>query len=362
MAKNKELYGHSADYAVPPGSTLRETIEALGMDQKELAVRTGLSKKTINRIIKGVDPLSQETAIRLERATGVPARMWNNLEMQYRERLARQRDHAKLSSEKAWLKKIPVKELIKRGAITADNDEIKLLSNVLAFFGVSSTAEWERYWAGDYAVQFRRSKTFETQPGATAAWIRLGEIRAQQVQSRPYDKERFKAALKEIRGLTNTDPSVWQSRMVELCAESGVAVVFVPEIKGCTAHGLAQWLTTEKAMIQLCLRHKTDDHFWFTFFHEAGHILKDLKKEVFIDDGSESDTREDAANRFAQEFLVPPLDAKRLPFIKSTSDVCAFAQSLGIAPGIVVGQMQKRGLVPYSHYNGLKRKLQWAAS
>lgn len=362
MAKNKELYGHSADYAVPPGLTLQETIETLGMDQKELAVRTGLSRKTINRIIKGIDPLSQETAIRLERATGVPARMWNNLEMQYRERLARQRDRAKLSAEKAWLKQIPVKELIKRGAIAADPDEVTLLSSVLAFFGVSSTAEWEGYWTGDYAVQFHRSKTFATQPGATAAWIRLGEIRAQQIQSRPYDKERFKAALIKIRGLTNTDPSVWQSRMVELCADAGVAVVFVPEIKGCTAHGLAQWLTADKAMIQLCLRHKTDDHFWFTFFHEAGHILKDQKKEVFIDDGSESDAREEAANRFAQELLIPPSFARRLPLLKSTADVRAFAESVGIAPGIVVGQLQKRGLAPYSHHNSLKRKLQWATS
>ncbi|MCX7045019.1 MAG: HigA family addiction module antitoxin [Candidatus Sumerlaeota bacterium] len=82
----KICYAHEPDYAVPPGETLRETIEALGIDEAELAVRCGLDKKTINQIIQGTHPLSQETAIKLERATGVPARMWNNLERQYQER------------------------------------------------------------------------------------------------------------------------------------------------------------------------------------------------------------------------------------------------------------------------------------
>ena len=80
------------DFAVPPGLTLQETIDAQGIDQPELAVRSGLSAKEINQIIEGVAPITHDIAIRLEHATGVPARMWNNLEANYQEQRARLAD------------------------------------------------------------------------------------------------------------------------------------------------------------------------------------------------------------------------------------------------------------------------------
>src|SRR5712692_6475140 len=99
-------YAYEPDYAVPPGRTLQETIDALGMDQRELAVRTGLDKKTINQIIHGVAPITHNTALRLERVTGVPARMWNNLETNYREQLARLSQKERLQKHLEWLKTI----------------------------------------------------------------------------------------------------------------------------------------------------------------------------------------------------------------------------------------------------------------
>src|SRR5207249_11702800 len=76
-----QLYPLSLHDALPiSGQTLQETIDAVGIDQRELAVRSGLSAKHINQIIKGIAPITHDTAIRLERVTGVPARMWNNLE------------------------------------------------------------------------------------------------------------------------------------------------------------------------------------------------------------------------------------------------------------------------------------------
>jgi len=82
---NATRYAYAPDYAVSPGQTLQETIDALGMDQRELTVQTGLSPKHVNQIIKGVATISRDTAIRLERVIGIPARMWNNLEANYRE-------------------------------------------------------------------------------------------------------------------------------------------------------------------------------------------------------------------------------------------------------------------------------------
>jgi len=128
---------YEPDYAVPPGRTLQETIEALGIDQRELATRSGISAKHINQIISGVAPITHETAIRLERVTGVVARMWNNLEANYREQLARLEARQKLETDLKWLKEIPTKELVACGAIKAQSDPFALLEEVLRFFGVA---------------------------------------------------------------------------------------------------------------------------------------------------------------------------------------------------------------------------------
>src|SRR5437762_2189030 len=117
MAKTSKRYPHEPEYAVAPGEVLQETIEALCMTQADLATRTGLSRKTINLITHGHEPLTCETALRLERVTGVPAHFWNNLEARYRERLTRLAEKQGLAEDLEWLETIPTKELIRHGVI-----------------------------------------------------------------------------------------------------------------------------------------------------------------------------------------------------------------------------------------------------
>ena len=145
---------------------------------------------------------------------------------------------------------------------------------------------------------------------------------------------------------------------MELCASCGVAVAFVCELPK-TASGATRWLSPIKALMQLSLRYKTDDQMWFTFFHEAAHILLHSKRSIFIEE-TNYDSKEDIkANRFATEFLIPPNRLGEITSQKPISNAAIrqFAQSLGIAPGIVVGQLQHKGLLPPSHCNDLKRKL-----
>lgn len=359
MSKGRrQRYPFEPDYAVAPGETLSETLEGLGMSQRDLALRTGMSTKTINEIVKGKAPITPDTSVLLERVTGVPSRMWNNLEANYREQLAKIADRQRLEEDLDWLKSIPTNELIKRGVVEKQPDRVSLLHAVLSFFGVASSENWHDLWMQPDA-SFRKSATFEAQPGAVATWLRLGELKAQAVRTAPYDKEEFKDALLEIRGLTTEDPELFEPKMKERAASAGVAVVFVPEIRKCPTSGASRWLTADKALIQLSLRHKSDDHFWFSFFHEAGHILNDAKKEVFIDDGNREEEREEKANRFAANFLIPPSDATQLPFLQSKAAVRRFAESIGIAPGIVVGRLQKDRVIPYSRMNDLKRRFEW---
>jgi len=362
VARNKESatrYPYEPDYAVPPGQTLQETIDALGIDQRELAARAELSAKHVNQIVKGVAPITHDTAIRLERVTGVPARMWNNLESNYREQLARITAKDRLQQDLVWLKSIPTKELMARGAIKPTTDKVELLEAVLSFFGVATVEAWKDGWSMP-RFAFRKSLAFEGKAGAMATWLRLGEIEAQKAECAPFDKAAFRAALDEVRSLTLKGPEQFVPRMIELCAASGVALVLAPEIKGAPVSGAAKWLTPTKAMICLNLRGKSNDRFWFTFFHEAGHILNDSKKETFVDVNYRDDPREQTANQFACHLLIPPNFESELRHLRQYRLVDAFAKRIGIAPGIVVGRLQRDGVIQYHQFNGLKQRLQWA--
>ncbi len=358
MATTKAANTYEPEYAVPPGETLLETIEELGMDQRELATRLGLSAKHVNQIIKGHAPITHDTAIGLERVTGVPAHFWNNREMLYQERLAKINDANRLKSDLEWLKIIPTKELLERRAITQQSDKAALLRETLKFFGVSSTEAWNNLWLKPN-IAARRSRCLESHPGPTSVWLRLGELEARNIECSKYDVAKFKAALSQIRSLTTEPVEKVAPEMQQLSARSGVAVVFVREIKHAPWYGASLWQTPTKAIIELSLRGKSDDQFWFSFFHEAGHILHDSKKEVLINDGTDDDPREKKANKFAEEFLIPPESASEIPFLRSRVQVQNFAESIGIATGIVVGQYQRR-TGKYDWFNALKRKLVWS--
>jgi HTH-type transcriptional regulator/antitoxin HigA len=361
---NRSQNRYSPDYALAPGETLRETIEAIGMSQVELAERTGRPKKTINGVVMGKVALTPDTALQLERVLGIPASFWNNLERQYQEVLARQEENSRLEQQLDWLTSIPVIAMKKLGWIRAEETPIDQLREVLRFFAVAYPDQWNALWQSPRAI-FRRSPAFESNPGAVAAWLRQGEIEAQQIQCAPFDADRFRRVLVEVRKLTKEPPEVFHEEVVRLCAEAGVAVVFVPELPGTRVSGATRWLSPAKALIQLSLRYKTDDHLWFTFFHEAGHILLHGKREIFLENDGSSGTEDKEAevNRFAADLLINPDDLSFFTTGRryfSKVDIADFAQQIGIAPGIVVGRLQHDNCLAPQDCNGLKRRFEWA--
>jgi HTH-type transcriptional regulator/antitoxin HigA len=350
------------DYAVPPGETLQETLESLGMNQAELARRTGRPVKTISEIINGKTAITPETAIQLERVLGVPASLWNNLERNYQEARARLRERAQLTRHADWAKQFPIKEMVKIGWINQPADDVGLVECILNYFGVASPEQWKAIWEGS-PVKFRKSAAFKSDPAATAAWLRQGEIEAQRIDCQPFNAERFKAALTRARDLTVEPPETFCPRLTDLGAEAGVAVVFIRDLPRTRASGATRWLNQDKALIQLGLRHKANDHLWFTFFHEAGHILLHGKRDFFLEnDGTMDEAKEREANRFAAELLIPENALKDLLSEGGSfgrEQINRFAGRIGIAPGIVVGRLQHDGYLPPSHCNDLKERLVW---
>jgi HTH-type transcriptional regulator / antitoxin HigA len=355
----KQLYPlGDTDYAVAPGETLRELLEERGLSQRDLARRTGLSPKHVNRLLQGLVPLSADVAVRLERVTGTPARIWSGLEATYQADMERIRAKRDLSADVMWLQDFPVTELVKRETLPAEpTDKISRLEQMLAFFGVASVDAYQDIYS-ELACAFRTSKTYEAKAGALTAWLRLGEIAAQDIYCEPYDRKRLEAALPLLRALTREDIDAAREQARDICAPCGVAVVFVPELPGSRASGVARWLTPAKALIQLSFRYRTDDHLWFTFFHEIAHVLRHGKTDVWIEAASSPDNpREAEADSFSCDTLIPRAESRGLSSLKTLSDVQGFADRIGIAPGIVVGRLQHDSMWPYSQGNQLKRQL-----
>jgi HTH-type transcriptional regulator/antitoxin HigA len=192
----------------------------------------------------------------------------------------------------------------------------------------------------------------------------VGELEAAAIECKAYNSDRFVRALRKARALTNEDPQVWQPQVTNALADAGVALVIVDTFEGARAHGATRWLSPHKALIQLSLRYHWEDVFWFSFFHEAAHILLHRKKGIFVDglklarsNALKDDVRlEDEANRWAAHFLIPPEYDDRLRSLRR-SEIPEFADELGIAPAIVVGRLQREGLIHFSESKKWKRQL-----
>lgn len=362
---NAAINHYTPDYTVTPGEVLGYELELRNMSRTELAKRTGLSEKHIIAILKGKGTIiiTPETAIKLERALGMPVEYWLNLEAHYQETRARLAEEAQLEKDLGWLKRIPINAMAKMGWLPKHKDQKQQLDEVLRFFGIASVEQWDDIWP-NVAVAYRQHNKHEIFPEAVSAWLRKGELEAAAIQCKPFDKAAFRQVLDEVRALTaETDPAHFVPALQQRCAQAGVAVVFVPCLPKTGVSGATRWVSPDKAIIQLSLRYKTNDHLWFTFFHEAGHILLHGKKELFIEGVNGMDDEKEAqANAFARDRLIPPSAYNQ--FIqysgKTLAEINTFANQINIAPGIIIGRLQHDGVLPRDRGNKLKVFYRWA--
>ncbi|MEO5716633.1 MAG: HigA family addiction module antitoxin [Luteolibacter sp.] len=345
----------SPAYATPPGETLLETIQALCMSQVELESRTGINKKTINRIIKGKEPITQKTALAFEKVLKVPAHFWLNMDNRYRQHLARLAEAETMSQHAEWAKNFPYARFVKLGFVSPATTAGAKVACLLEYFGVSQPKGWQEMYAGmELELSYRMSPKAAEKLGALSGWLRQGEIQADAVACADFDEARFLQALETIRGFTTQEPKVFVPKMKQLCADAGVVYLLVPELPGLGISGVMRWYRG-KPVIQQSLLFKSNDHFWFTFFHEAKHVLQKRKKDIFLEGVNaehEDQQREKEANNFAGNHLIP--DAEWEHFAteeteRESAEIKAFANRIRIHPGIVVGRMMREKLLDYSH-------------
>jgi len=356
------LKGYKPDIAIHPGVTLEETIGALNMSQKELSERTGLTHKTINEIIKGKNPITPETAIKFERVFGVSARFWNNLESNYQETLARIEDEKRFKEEiKIAEQYTCYKEMAKLGWVRKTRNKKEKVKILMNYFGLDSL----KFVPAVQAIAFRRSYGPNINKEALAAWLRRGEIKASKVETENYYKKKLNEIIPEIKKIirSNSDNfKNFENKLIDLCASCGIAVAFVTYLRNTYVNGATRWLSPNKALIQLSSRYKYSDIFWFTFFHELGHIVLHGKKEEFIEFKSKEsklEKEEIEADEYAKNTLIPKKDYNQ--FIKmgifSNEYIIAFAKGIGLSPGIVAGRLAHEKYVRWGEIADLRTKI-----
>lgn len=363
----------AADWVSPPGDTILDLIEERGWTQAELAKRLGYTEKHISQLINGKVPLTVDAAQRLARVLGSSVDFWLTREANYRKHSARLEAEHTHAGWVSWLDELPITELMASAAIPKVRNDAKhkpgLVDACLRFFGVASPDDWRAHYGG-MQMAFRRSRAEQSDVGAISAWLRLGEQQAEQLDGPNYDKTKFERALGAIRALTREAPEVFEPRMRELLHAAGVILVLVPAIPRAHVSGVARWLSPTRPLLQLSLYGKTNDKFWFTFFHEAAHILlhantQQEKRAVFLDDPNASpsnDPQEHEANQWAGDWLIPPQDRGALPGLRSKAEVADFAARIGIHAGIVVGRLQHDGRIEPSWMNDLKQSFRFNQS
>jgi HTH-type transcriptional regulator / antitoxin HigA len=353
------------DVVDPPGKLLEEYLEERDMSAREFGRRCGRSSKLIVEILSGKAPIEPATALQFERVLGMRADLWLKFEANYRLHLARA-EEAKRWAEDQWAEQFPMSEMIGRGEIPLSKDRTDQIQNLLRFFGAGSITACNERFAELATVSYRHSPTFKSEVAPLLVWLRMGEIEGEKIECADYDKTAFLKALKKIRTLTHEPLEVATKEITKYCAEAGVAFVIIKPLKKIALSGISRWLTPRKALIQQTLRHLRNDHFWFTFFHEAAHLLLHSRKTVFLDgnrreDRNGNDKEEKEANDWAADFLIPRSDFEEFTARFDGSEECVktFAREQGIHPGIVVGQLHHAKVIGYNKMHGLLQPYEW---
>lgn len=352
------------DWAEYPGESINDLLLERGWTQADLATRSGFTTKHVNLLLKGKAPITEETALKLERVLGSTARFWLNLEAQYREHIARKQAVALLAQDVDWLEELPLSDMVKFGWVTKVQDKAQQVFECLCYFGVANVAAWREKYERPVAAYRACAKLIRT-PAAVSAWLRQGERSAEDMRLNDYDRQTFEVALQEVRKLTvESNPKLFIPKLTDICARAGVAVVLAPAPKGCPVSGATKWLSTNKALIMLSLRGKTDDKLWFSFYHEAAHLLKHGRRITFLDilgeDGL-NPQEEGEADAFSRDELIPKNSYKTLiakkPFTEKV--IRELARELNIAPGIVLGRLQYDRHIGREKFNHLKVRYSW---
>ncbi|MFZ4632941.1 MAG: HigA family addiction module antitoxin [Saprospiraceae bacterium] len=336
-----------------PGETLAEKLEEMEMGPKEFALRTGKPEKTISAVLNGKSAITADMAVQFEQVTKIPAHFWMSHQRSYDEFIAREKHQIVIQEAMDWAKQFPVTEMMKMNWLPQVSTIQEKTKEMLDFFGFSNHLAWEDYYCNQQLkIAFRISLTFTKERFAISAWLRQGELQAAALEAKDYSEKSFKEALPHIKSIMAAHPQDFFKQLQSICLQAGVKVVHTPNLKKAPICGSTRWVN-DTPLIQLSGRYKRNDSFWFTFFHEAGHIILHGKKDVFLEQVDYSDLdriKEDEADAFAVKWTLTNEETNEILAASPLSEdsIRYFAKQFNTHPAIIIGRLQYKNQIPYS--------------
>ncbi len=341
-----------SDMAIPPGEYLEEMLEDAEISQAELARRMGRPSQAINEIVKGDKAITPETALQLEQVLGVSAQFWSTLETEFRLVLAKQQQHKEIKHEESLISEFPYSQLSKLNLVEKTRDKLRKVVELRKFFGVSSLKNIRT--VNEFSPAFRQQEKSTISHESLASWLRAGHVIADKREVNIFNKEKLEQSITELRDLTNViEPNELIKKITSVLADCGVVLALVPTFPKSYTTGATFWIGKNKAVIMMSLRGAWSDIFWFSLFHEIGHILLHDKRVTFLESGKldpQYKKQEEEADTFSQKSLIPAEPYST--FVRennfSSSSIKQFAEQIGIFPGIVTGRLQHDKKLPHT--------------
>jgi len=354
-----------------PGDMIEETLETIGMSQAELAERIGKSAKFVNELIKGKAHITSDTAQALERVIGYTAIGWLNLDRAYQDELMEIEQMEYAEECVGWVKKFPLKFMKSNGIISDTKDKTNLVSELLSFFRVKSPMEYYKIY-NEASVAFKIELKHTKDPEAISVWLRLGEKDVEGVNGvdlMAFNKKKLSNSVAELKRISYEMEDGWHKELRDTLADCGVALSYTPMIKKAPIYGAARWIRNKTVpLIQVTDRGKDANKFWFTLYHELGHILLHGKKEIFIEGDAATmdrlvmdESKENEADRFAEKALFSDSQLRQLEDIIKGSVtpemIIQLSRSMKVNRSFIISKLQRMGTLEYNKLNRMKVKV-----
>jgi HTH-type transcriptional regulator / antitoxin HigA len=338
-----------------PGEDLREKLEELQMTPLEFAVRCNKAPKTISEVMNGKSSITPDMAIQFENVLQIPANYWLKRQYNYDEAKARSKHQATIEAAITWATEFPYADMAKKGWVVSTTKVEEKVDALFGFFCISSHEAWRSYYIEKkLTAAFRISLAHSKSPFALSAWLQRGENTARKIEAPDYSPKALREILPALKTIMAEQPEDFFQQIQALCLTAGVKVVYTPCLKGAPINGAARWIESNTTpLIQLSCRHKRNDVFWFSFFHEIGHILLHGKKDIFLEDGEYDEmdkVKEKEADDFAVDWTLSEAEENAILDDAPLNDdsIVEWANKLNTHPGIIIGRLQHRKLIPHS--------------
>ena len=331
--------------AFHPGYYIKELVEESGLTQEDFAKRLDTTPKNLSVLISGNQSLSIDIAMKLSRMVGTSVDYWLNLQKNYDSLVAEFKSEEELEREKKVLKMTDYRYFVENFNLPdLPRKTDQQVEQVRAFVGVSTLTVFEE---PDLAASFRSHSENLSPSNIVNAniMVQIAINKALKVTGAKYNKHKFQEAVEYVLTLTSNH-SDFLPLVKKAFIEAGVILVVLPNLKNSGINGATKKVG-DKVMLMVNDRNKYADTFWFSLFHEIGHIVNGDYGISFCDRKGDE---EDAADVYAMNKLIPAEAYERFKKqgVISERSIREFADEIGRDPGIVFGRLQHDRIIPYA--------------